>query len=137
MIDSVFIDTNILVYSCDNARPDIQLKARNCLRELTRTGRGVISTQVMQEFFVAATRKLGIEPLLAKGILRTFAQFRIVCVTGEMIMDAIDCASVNQISFWDSLILTSAAQARCFELWSEDLNAGQSIGGVKIRNPLI
>ncbi|MBM3789228.1 MAG: PIN domain-containing protein [Acidobacteria bacterium] len=94
-----------------------------------------MSTQVMQEFFVAATRKLGVEPLAAKGVLKAFTVFEIVQVSAALIHEAIDCSILNQLSFWDSLILAAAASAGCKTVLSENLNAGQNILGVKVQNP--
>lgn len=94
------------------------------------------STQVMQEFFVAATRKLGVPPLAAKGVLKTFSVFEIVQVSAPLIHEAIDCSILNQLSFWHSLVLAAAASAGCATVYSEDLNPGQTIPGVAVRNPL-
>jgi predicted nucleic acid-binding protein len=89
----------------------------------------------MQEFFVAATRKLGVSPLAAKGVLKTFSVFETVQVSTALIHEAVDCSIVNQLSFWDSLILAAAASAGCTTIFSEDLNPGQAILGVKVQNP--
>jgi len=75
MSDRIFLDTNVLVYAQDSGVPTKQRKSRDLITQLADSGNGVISTQVMQEFFVAATRKLGVEPLAAKGVLKTFAIF--------------------------------------------------------------
>ena len=91
----------------------------------------------MQEFYVAATRKLGVDPLVAKGVLKTFAVFEIVQVSAPLIQEAIDCSILNRLSFWDSLILAAAASAGCSVVMSEDLNAKHSILGVKILNPFM
>ena len=91
----------------------------------------------MQEFYVAATRKLGVDPLVAKGVLKTFAVFEIVQVSAPLIQEAIDCSILNRLSFWDSLILAAAASAGCSVVMSEDLNAKQSILGVTILNPFM
>jgi predicted nucleic acid-binding protein len=96
----------------------------------------VIFTQVMQEFFVAGTKKLGVEPLLLKDILRSFENFEIVIITPDRIKDAIDCSIINRLSFWDALIVVAAESASCEKIWTEDLNPGQIIRGVKIENPL-
>ena len=90
----------------------------------------------MQEFYVTATKKLGADPLLMKDILRSFEQFEIVIVNPAIIYDAIDCGIINRISFWDSLILVAAESSHCGMLWTEDLNDGQIIRGVRIENPL-
>ena len=97
---------------------------------------GVISTQVMQEFYVAATSKLGADPLLTKDILRSLERFETVVVSPTLIKDAIDCSIINRLSFWDALIVVSAESAQCEILWTEDLNHGQIIRGVRIENPL-
>ena len=95
----------------------------------------MISTQVMQEFFVSVTRNLGVPPLAAKAILKTFTVFEIVTAGPELIYEAIDCSVLNAISFWDALVLAAAASAGCGVLYTEDLNQGQIIIGVKIQNP--
>ena len=96
----------------------------------------MISTQVLQEFFVAVTRKLGVSPLAAKGVIKTFDVFEIVQVSPALIQEAVDCSVLNQLSFWDSLILAAASAAGCTTVFSEDLSAGQQVLGVKIQNPL-
>ena len=132
----VFLDANILVYAQDAGSPDKQRKSREAIAGLAGSGDGVISTQVMQEFYVTATRKIGVPPLVAKGVLKTFAVFEIVQVSPLLIQEAVDCSILNQLSFWDSLILAAAASAGCSTVYSEDLNPGQSILGVKVQNPL-
>ena len=111
-------------------------KCRSLIKSARKDFQGVISTQVMQEFFVTATKKLGADPLLMKDILHSFEQFEIVIVNPAIIYDAIDCGIINRISFWDSLIVVAAESAHCGILWTEDLNDGQIIRGVHIENPL-
>jgi predicted nucleic acid-binding protein len=135
MSDKVFLDANIFVYAHDAGSPDKQRKSRQLITKLTATGDGVISTQVMQEFYVAATRKLKVQPLPAKGVLKTLAEFEIDQVTPQLIHEAVDCSILNELSFWDALILAAAAAAGCSAVYSEDLNAGQTILGIKIQNP--
>ena len=135
MPDRVFLDANIFVYAQDAGAPDKQCKSRDIIKQLADSGDGVVSTQVMQEFFVAATRKLGVTPLAAKGVLKTFAVFEIVQASAALIHEAIDCSILNQLSFWDSLILAAAASAGCSTILSEDLNSSQTVLGVRIRNP--
>lgn len=132
----IFIDTNILVYCMDKFDEKRQEKCRLLLKSLTEDQQGVISTQVMQEFYVAATKKLGADPLLTKDILHSFKQFEIVIVNPDIIYEAIDCSIINRISFWDSLIVVTAESARCEKLWTEDLNDGQIIRSVQVENPL-
>jgi predicted nucleic acid-binding protein len=131
----VFLDANVLVYAQDMAAPEKQRKSRETIGRLAEAADGVISTQVLQEFYVAATRKLGVAPLAAKGVLKTFAVFETVQVSPALIQEAIDCSILNELSFWDALILAAAASAGCSTVLSEDLNAGQVILGVKVQNP--
>jgi predicted nucleic acid-binding protein len=135
-MSKVFIDTNILVYSLDRFDPIKQKKCRSLLKRLTDDFQGVISTQVMQEFYVTTVKKLGADPLLIKDILHAYERFETVIITTETIRDAIDCSIINRLSFWDALIVVAAESARCEKLWSEDLNDGQVIRGVQIENPL-
>jgi len=132
----IFIDTNILVYSLDQFEPQKQKKCRELLKMLTGDLRGVISTQVMQEFFVASTSKLGADVLTVKDILHSFERFETIIITPQIIKEAIDCSIINKLSFWDALIVIAAESAKCEKLWSEDLNDGQLIRGVRIENPL-
>ena len=135
-MSKIFIDTNIIVYSIDFGNIEKRDKCRAVLREVNENYTGVISTQVLQELYVAGTKKLGVDPLVMKGILRSLQHFEAVLVSPDIIEKAIDCSILNRISFWDSLIVASAESAKCEELWTEDLNPGQIINGVKIVNPL-
>ena len=130
-----FLDTHILVYAQDAASPLKRQRSRELITEVAVAGTGVISTQVLQEFFVTATATLGVDPLAAKAVLKTFAVFEIVQASPRLIEDAIDCSVVNRLAFWDALIVTAASAAGCGILYSEDLNAGQAILGVRIENP--
>lgn len=135
MSGRVFLDANVLVYAQDQGAPEKQRTSRELVSRLAASADGVISTQVMQEYYVAATRKLGVPPLAAKGVLKTFSVFETVQVSPAIIQDAIDCSILNQLSFWDSLILAAAASAGCSTILSEDMNPGQVVLGVKVKNP--
>ncbi len=135
-MSKIFIDTNLLVYSIDKHDPHKRWKCRNLLLSLTGDHKGVISTQVMQEFYVAATTKMGADALIVKDILHAFERFEIVRITPDMIKNAIDCSIINRISFWDSLIVVAAEAAHCEILWTEDLNDGQIIRGVRVKHTI-
>jgi len=135
-VAKIFIDTNILIYSMDQFDPVKRERCRALLKSLKNDLRGVISTQVLQEFYVAATKKLGAEPLVVKDILNSLERFETVIIVPDIIKDAIDCGIINRLSFWDALIIIAAESANCERLWSEDLNAGQVIRGVLVENPL-
>lgn len=132
-----FLDTNILVYSLDTSFPDKQARSQELIDRHARNGDGVLSTQVLQEFYVSATRKLGIDALVAKQHMRDFQIFDVIQVTPDLIAGGIDCSILNRLSFWDGLIIASSALGRCSVLYSEDLSHGQQIGGVRIANPFI
>ncbi len=132
----VFLDANILVYAQDQDSPAKRRRSREVIAALAESGSGVISTQVLQEFYVTVTRKLGVAPLAAKSVLQTFKIFEIVQASPDLIESAIDCSVLNAISFWDALIVAAAASSGCAIVYSEDLNPGQTIQGVRIENPL-
>jgi predicted nucleic acid-binding protein len=135
-MSKVFIDTNILVYSMDNHNKIKKNKCRELLRKAHHDLHGVISTQVIQEFYITATKKLNAEPLIVKDIINSLDRFETVIISPEIIGDAIDCSIISRISFWDALVVSAAQSARCEKIWTEDLNHGQIIRGVLIENPL-
>lgn len=131
----VFLDANVFVYSLDKRFPDKQRQAAELLRTVQDRGGGVASTQVLQECYVAATVKLGVSPLIVEDLIGKLKALEIVLIDYGLIQEAIDCSIRNRLSFWDALIVVSAEKAACTELWTEDLNDGQVIRGVRIRNP--
>jgi predicted nucleic acid-binding protein len=134
MTGKIFIDTNILVYASDKSDPEKQRIAQNLICNIHN---GVISTQVMQEFYSVATRKLDIEPLKARQIVKTFERFEIIPTLPSLVLNAIDLHILEQLQFWDALIIAAASNANCTELLSEDLSTGQFINGVLVTNPFL
>lgn len=132
-----FFDTNVLAYASDGDSPRKQSVARAVLKQHATNTSGCLSTQVLQEFYVTAVKKLSIAPLDAKDIIQSFLRFEVVTIDPEDIQRAIDATIIWQISFWDSLILVAARKARCDVLLSEDLNHGQLCDGVRIVNPFL
>jgi predicted nucleic acid-binding protein len=136
-MSKVFFDTNILVYAFDEKDKRKRTLCRSLLRRVSeRELQGVLSTQVLQEFCVVGVKKLGMDPLFAKGVLASLERFEIVTVSPPLINEAIDCQVLFQLSFWDALVLAAAASARCETIWTEDFNPGQVMRGAKIENPL-
>jgi len=131
----VFLDTNLLVYTLDQHDPHRRAVARKLLADLVENRLGVISTQVLQEFYVTATRKLGVAPLDAKSLVHSLLHLEVVSITPELVEQAVDCSILNRLSFWDALVVAAAESARCALLLTEDMNAGQVIRGVEIENP--
>lgn len=136
-MSKVFIDTNILIYSLDGSEPQKQEACRELIKDLSKKSLGVISTQVLQEFYVASTTKLGADPLIIKDIIRSLERLETVIITPALIMEAVDCSVTNRLSFWDALIVSAAESSNCSYLCTEDLNHGQLIRGVRIENPFL
>jgi len=139
MSDRIFLDTNVLVYLYDRDSPDKQAKSRSLLERGSITADLVISTQVLQEFYVTVTRKFSRyiseeETVLA---MRDLGEFLTVPVNVPLIFDAIELGRRYQISFWDALITQAALAAGCNRLLTEDLQHGLSIGGLTVENPFL
>ena len=134
-----FFDTNVLVYLFDADSPDKQSRARDAMQQALERGAVVISTQVLQEFFVTVTRKLA-RPLPAadaEAALRKLMELSVVQVDPDLIMAAAVSSRRDRISFWDALILAAATAAGCDQVLSEDLQHGRSFGRLRIANPLL
>lgn len=135
--DKTFLDTNILVYAYDTSAGLKRQKAQKVVTDLWDSGLGVVSTQVLQEFFVTVTRKLprAMEHSAARDVVSDLLKWDLVVVEGMTIVEAIDLQKVCGYSFRDSLIIAAAGKAGCTLLLSEDLASGHSIEGIRIRNP--
>ena len=135
MKGKVFIDTNILVYAQNDLEKEKQQICRNVLRHLIDHNRLVISTQIIQEFYNVSTLKLGLDKLFVKNTIKQFDFHETVLLQPTIILQAIDIQILNQLSFWDSLIVSAAKSANCSTILTEDMNDGQVIDGVKIQSP--
>lgn len=132
-----FIDTNVLVYSDDGGEPRKQEIALALLERCRRKSSGVVSSQVLQEYFAAATRKLGVAAEVARRKVELFARFDLVLIGLEDILAAIDLHRLHGISLWDALVVRAATRSGCSVLYSEDLQAGRRIEGLEIVNPFL
>jgi predicted nucleic acid-binding protein len=130
-----FLDTNVLLYTDDHDAPEKQTKALDLFARARLGKTGVISTQVLQEYFAAATRKLGVSAIVARQKVEIFARLDLVLINLSDILGAIDLHRLHQLSIWDALIVRAAQQARCTMLYSEDMQHGQRIDGLEIVNP--
>jgi len=132
-----FFDTNVLVYLFDADAARKQARARELLKQTVEEGLALLSTQVLQEFFVAVTRKLSVPlpPEQAERAARDLASLPIVQVDTEMILRAIATMRRYRLSFWDSLIVEAAMHGGAAILYSEDFQHGQVIEGMTIENP--
>jgi predicted nucleic acid-binding protein len=139
MSDKCFVDTNILIYAHDRSSAVKHLRAKMLVDQLWDTGRGVLSTQVLQELCVNLRRKSA-NPLTAEEVrrlIRDYATWEVVINTPESVLEALEVETRYRTSFWDALILQAAEHSGATTLYSEDLAAGQHYGAIQIVNPLI
>jgi len=132
-----FLDTNVLVYMFDADAQEKQAQAQQLFDKLAGEGRILISTQVLQEFYVISTRKLAV-PLTsqeAERAVRDLAAFTLIQIDTQIILGAIKITNRYHFSFWDSLIVQAAMMGGARILYSEDLQDGQIIDGLRIQNP--
>jgi predicted nucleic acid-binding protein len=137
--DRTFVDSNIIVYSVDQS-PAEQAKHEIAVRLLSQDpDRLVISTQVLQEFYVVVTRKLAhsLDEERAARAVRALTKLDVVGVDSDLVLAAVETSRNAKISLRDSLIVEAARTAGCGRLLSEDMSAGQTIRGVTIENPFL
>jgi predicted nucleic acid-binding protein len=132
-----FFDTNILIYADDQATPAKRRRALKLVAEHRLSRTGVVSLQVLQEYFVMVTRKLGVDAAIARRKVELIAEFDVASPDVLDILAAIDLHRLHGISFWDALIVRSAKQSGCGVLLSEDMQNAREIDGVEIVNPFL
>jgi predicted nucleic acid-binding protein len=132
-----FIDTNVLLYAAGYEQADLYKRERAML--LLRDGDCVMSGQVLAEFYFNATRpkKLNLPHAIAVEWIEDFKRFPIVPVTADLVARGAATADRYQISYWDGAIIAAAQEIGADTLYSEDLNAGQRYGNVRVVNPFI
>jgi predicted nucleic acid-binding protein len=130
-----FFDTNILVYADDKFAPSKQKRAIDLVAQHRRAGTGVVSMQVLQEYFVTVTRKLRVDAKIARRKVELLAEFDVAAPDVADILAAVDLHRLHGFSFWDGLIIRSAKQAGCSVLLTEDLQDTREIDGIRIINP--
>ena len=139
MNGKVFVDTNILIYAHDlDAGPRNQISAA-ILRELWENETGILSAQVLQEFYVNVTRKIK-NPMpkpQARGIVESYQAWPVELNDTRTILVASEIEERHMLSFWDALIIASASNANAEKILTEDLNHGQQIEGILIENPFV
>ena len=133
----IFVDTNVLVYEFD---ADAGLKferAQSILKDWRNNQSGLLSTQVLQEFYVTVTKKLTkkVNKQAARNIVQVYKAWSVRSITAEDIIDASEFEEQNQTSFWDSLIITIAQKTGAETLYSEDMQGGKKFGSLTIVNP--
>ncbi|GAB7146042.1 PIN domain-containing protein [Mycobacterium riyadhense] len=132
-----FVDTNVLLYAYDTAAGHRHDRAADLVGRLWQERSGAISVQVLQEFFVNATRKAAAPATLEAAVdrLRSLSRWRVHSPLADDVVAAASWSHRHQLPFRDAMIVRSAAELHCGILWSEDLNDGQLIEGVRVRNP--
>ena len=122
---SVFVDTNVLLYSVDASQPQKQRQARAWVAVLWEQGSGLLSWRVLHEFYVNALRKMPVPPPQARKFVETLAQWQPVETSLGLIKQAWHWTDQAQLSYWDSLIVAAAERAGCSRLLSEDFQPGR------------
>ena len=137
MSDRVFLDTNVLLYAYDRDAGDKHNVASDLVREIWQAGTGALSTQVLQEFYVNVTAKITppLSPSQARAIVSRYFVWHVEPNVPQSVVRASEIQERNRLSFWDALIVAAASQAGAAVLYTEDLNHGQTIEGVKVVNP--
>ena len=130
-----FFDTNVLICADDKSARAKQQRALDLIAEHRRARTGVVSLQVLQEYFVTVTRKLHVDAGVARRKVELLAEFDVATPDLRDILAAIDLHRLHRFSFWDALVLRSAKQAGCSVLFSEDLQDTRELDGVVIVNP--
>jgi predicted nucleic acid-binding protein len=140
MSDSFFLDTNVLVYSFDPAEPAKSLRAKALIREALGSGKGVVSYQVVQEFLNVALRKF-LRPMSTleaeQYLLITLVPLLAVQSSRSLFARALRLSRDFSVSWYDSLIVAAALEARCSILYSEDFQHGQKFSDLRVVNPFL
>ncbi len=135
----VFVDANVLVYALDASAGVKQDRALTLMEDMWESGLGRVSVQVLQEFFVTVTRKIP-NPLPIDDALervRDLKAWKVFSPKADDVIAAINIQKRSGLNFWDAMVVHAASEMRCDVLWTEDLNDGQVIEGVTVRNPFV
>ncbi|MCK5155596.1 MAG: PIN domain-containing protein [Spirochaetales bacterium] len=139
MNDKYFFDTNILVYANDSSEKEKQKIARALVKDSLHKQNGVISVQVLSEFWVTVTRKIK-NPLpiaIAEKETELFQLMEIVNLDYLLFKEALRFQRLTHVSYWDSLILAASYSSGCKKIYTEDLNHGQTISNMELCNPFL
>jgi predicted nucleic acid-binding protein len=132
-----FFDANVLAYTDDEIAPKKKIRALSLLKEHQASGSGVVSLQVLQEYFVTATKKMNVDSQLARRKVEMFSNLEVGEPELADLLAAIDLHRLHGFSFWDCLIIRMAQQTGCKIIYSEDLQHTQTVSGIKIVNPFV
>jgi predicted nucleic acid-binding protein len=134
-----FLDTNLLIYAHGQNAGEKSRKARALIERLWQDRSGVLSTQVLQEFYVNICRNTQRPPRRgeARRLVTDYMSWELIVNDGDSILGALEIERRYRLSFWDALIVQAANQAAAAALYSEDLSHGQTYGMVEVINPLL
>ncbi len=138
MTGKYLVDTNVLVYAYDRSEPDKQAKAAEILDTLAKNGAGVLSPQILAEFFSVVTKKLSAQLSAQDGYksLGNYIQsWKVVDLTGAIVLEAARGVKDHELSFWDSLVWATARMNQVPAVLSEDFSHGSVVEGVRFINP--
>jgi len=133
-----FLDTNILLYSISRDPPEAAKRERAIA--LLDADDNALSVQVLQEFYVQATRPTRSDALphdIAAGLVRTWLRFKVQEITVPIMIDALRIKATYNLSYWDAAIVAAARALSCRELCSEDMSHGREVEGTTIINPFL
>jgi predicted nucleic acid-binding protein len=140
MNDRFFLDTNILVYAWSKSMPSKQVIATRLVEEAIDSGTGVISFQVVQEFFNVAFRRFApvMSSVEAEQVLAlTFRPLLAMHSSYSLYAKALELIRRYSLSWYDSLIVSAALESACHILYTEDIQHGQKFQGLRVVNPFI
>ncbi len=137
MTGKAFVDSNIFIYSLSGDDGLKRETAREIIRALVASHNLYLSSQVLVEVSNVLLRKAQLEPATVIALMNDMWTLPCATINSQIVREALVLATVAQLNFWDALILESAASAGCSTLYSEDLNHGQVIRGVKVVNPFL
>jgi predicted nucleic acid-binding protein len=136
MTEKCFLDTNVFIYAFDSGDERKHGVANHLLEDLTRTGRGATSTQVMGEFFTISTRKLQMPAAFAADVVRAFlGGYEVFAICPETVLEASRGVMRYQLNFWDAQLWASARLNGISFILTEDLQDGAVLEGVRFSNP--
>lgn len=135
--DVTFVDSNVLVYAHDRSEPHKQAIAQALLEELWAARTGRLSAQILQEFYVVATRKFDppMSRAAAREIIALYGTWPLVQIDVPLMLAASELEQAQVLSFWDALVVEAARRAGAARLVTEDLQDGRTVAGVRIENP--
>jgi predicted nucleic acid-binding protein len=132
-----FFDSNVILYADDKHSRSKQRRSIDLIEEHRRAGTGVVSNQVLQEYFSVVTRKLGLPATAARKKVEFFSRFQVATTRPQDILAAIDLHRLHGISFWDAMIIRASQATGCPVIFSEDMQHGRDFEGTRIVNPFL